>query len=331
MNKMNIDVMDKKYKNIYSLFERNIKESNIDVVNTPWRGKESKNSYCFNIPSLPKNNEAKIEAIGEYLKKVFDIKETASFDRAIKQVCSGSGKEAEKITVLRSSSLCGLLNFYNVSEKPVSINVGSNKTIKFNKAYFEVKNKVITADSNVDIVLVSEDNMSVLFLESKFAEYYIGNGIREISAKYLDDKISKQIYKDDILKRFDFKISEKNNDYFKVDSEKSKNTKSKSYVEGIKQMICHYIGINNFLENKPYYLKELELDDNVQIYLGEILFDFDENTEMNKYLEDYKEKYKVLVPLLKQNERIHMIPEVLEYSNFNTRLNEKIQRFYKNY
>jgi len=346
MNKIMISEMDDKIGKVYSYISDNILGWDITVKNTIWRGTPSKNSYCFDIQKS--NNEAeKLLVIKNALIDLFveDSTEYGLFERAINQVCSGSGNEAEKITVLRSSSLCGLLNFYNVPKNPITIEVEEDKKIQFTKVFFEVKNKVLANPSNIDLVLISEDNSNVLFLESKFAEYYLDNGLLHISQSYLtNNDISKQFYSDEILKGFGFNIQKDKNDNivittdedgnitFAIDSKKSELTKAKSYVGGIKQMVSHYIGIDNFLKEDVRSIKrfdeEICLSADVNIYLGEVLFDFPSNTDMYKYFEDYQEKYDKLVSVLNYNENIKLLPKILKYSDYKSRLNDRIRKYY---
>lgn len=324
--------MDKKLKNIYDVIDNNTRQWTIKVKNTLWRNKESTNSYSFDIKGL--NNNDKLEQISDYLKKIFNIstsKEIEAFDRAITQVCSGYGNEAEKITVLRSSSLCCLLFFYNISINPISIDCGNKKVI-FNKAFFEVKNDVIKKPSNVDVVLISNDLKTILFLESKFAEYYLDNGAIKVSKSYLEHEISKVFYSSEVMKKFGFTIKTDDTEEFTVDSDNNILKKNKSYVEGIKQMVSHYIGINNFLGKTEKTIEskndKITLSDDVNIYLGEVLFDFPQNTEMSAYLEDYKEKYKILTENLKQNKNITLLSNILLYSSFKDNLSNAISQFY---
>ena len=135
------------------------------------------------------------------------------------------------------------------------------------------------------------------------------------------------------------------------------------YIEGIKQIISHYIGINNLLsgnlcKNNTEKLKELyeflsddkkenytkkELkkilnDDNTKIYLGEILFDFynmnindkeDFEEDFNNYCEKYKSLSEILNPL---NNKIKVLAKPFKYSLFKDnerKIEKKIKEYYK--
>ena len=207
---------------------------------------------------------------------------------------------------------------------------------EFDEVYFETKNKVVKnrKPSNIDVVLVSNSSKTILYLESKFSEYYLSNGSVEVSADYLSEEncmLGKQIYEnEDIINSIGLNRTENNDDktVFKIDSDKNINGKYKSYCGGIKQMISHYIGLANFVNESIYCrdsrnkelnkkLKKL-FDSGYSIYLGEILFNFD-NEEIIKYREDYREKYKELARLLNDFSnnskiKIECLGDVLLYS-----------------
>lgn len=329
--------MKKQVKNIYLYLQNNTNSWNIKVSKTKWRNKISNNSYCFDIPNIESGND-KIKIISEYLKNIFKISvnEINDFERSLEEACSGSGNEAEKITILRSSSLCCLLNFYNVREKPIYITI-NNKKVCFNQAFFEVKNEVINNPSNIDVVLISENNNYVLFLESKFSEYYIDKGPIQISKQYLSHDISKHFYNNKVLEKIDSFIimendkpkilkDENGTDVFILDTNKTIRKRTKGYVGGIKQIISHYIGLNNFIKTK--IIKGNKINPKAKILLGEIVFDFPEQTDMHDYLIDYEKKYTSLATILNNNSEIMVLPSLLHFSNYKERLNDTIKQFY---
>ena len=106
------------------------------------------------------------------LERVFHIYEDSkrkNFEDKFEQAISGDGQEIARILTLHSSSLLSLMNFWQVSESNPLIHKG----VEYTKVYFERKNNVIPGrkPSNIDIVLVSRDGETILFLESKFTEY----------------------------------------------------------------------------------------------------------------------------------------------------------------
>ena len=258
---------------------------------------------------------------------------------------SGLGQEERRITTLHSSSLCALLFFYNVTKNntlvlPLNTNKGT-RIVEFTESLFEFKNHVISdrSPSNVDVVLVGrsiEGNEGggkdvVLFLESKFAEYFLSSGgtcdigkgylTNEIGAKLYEieenwnGKLSdmpvddKRLYNLEKLKGLNLQIQKtkqrkngKEVDVYKLSSEDT------FYIHGIKQMISHYIGIKNLINGTIYdkYKSEDKRKKEVQdlilsrkpiVILGEIVFKlpFEKGEED---FEAYEKKYEQLAIII---------------------------------
>ena len=104
--------------------------------------------------------------------------------------------------------------------------------IKYNKVFFEVQIKTLKKGSpaNMDVVLMSEDKNTVLFIESKFLEYLYSD-----SVKFSDSYGKKESY---------FEDNDEENDNLIEMYNKFKNM-TERYNDGIKQNICHLIGISN--------------------------------------------------------------------------------------
>lgn len=119
-------------------------------------------------------DDKKLEAIEDY----YGIKDHDSFSKGYDQATNGDGNEKEKILTLHSSSRLALLVFYGLcpGKKEITLTLDEKEVI-FDFSVFEFKNPVINQPSNMDIVLKGkrkEDGKQVLlFLESKFAEYYL--------------------------------------------------------------------------------------------------------------------------------------------------------------
>lgn len=385
----NIDDKDNKKVIYKALWENNdfFKNKNIKVqkVFYPRYSVYSKNSYAFQIEdgkgniienkNISKNDIFKY--IYEKLIKLFGITNKKRFEEKLSEVCGGSGSEQRNITKLHSSSLCALLFFYNVSDKNTLTLKIDSKEIIFKDVLFEFQNIVIEGrkPSNVDVVLFGKDNDGkkvILFLESKFSEYLDVSKQFDLGLDYLE-KYS-NIYNDDNLKNINLCIYRENG----IPKVVLKNKKGKiekynrirvikdadaMYIEGIKQIISHYIGINNLLsgnlcKNNTEKLKELydflsddkkenytkkELkkilnDDNTKIYLGEILFDFynmnindkeDFEEDFNNYCEKYKSLSEILNPL---NNKIKVLARPFKYSLFKDnehKIEKKIKEYYK--
>lgn len=284
--------------------------------------KDSLNSYSF-----VEGNTA------DGLIKIFDIPEANQelFIQKFDMACSGSGNEGRKIATLHSSSLCALLFFYNVTEEhPLTIDgVGT-----FTESVFEFRSPVIDPryPSCMDVVLIGKngDKDIVLFLESKFAEYYLSAARKseEISKKYLVNEFGRKIYNSKALNELGVKIEEKN-DRFQLVAENDETF----YVNGIKQMISHYIGVKNNLvgnfckQRQPEYqdkvIKAIKSD--AKVILGEILFDHnigDFNLPNGKSFKDaYAEKYELLARIMNKSndsERFEVLQNDLLYSMFMT-------------
>ncbi len=342
--------------------------------------KYSDNSYAFQIKNdegniIDNKNISKLkckcfDSIYKKLTEIFDIEDKDDrFKKKLKEACGGSGSEQRKITTLHSSSLCALLFFYNVSEENQLTLTIDSKKITFIDVLFEFQNTVIKGGkpSNVDVVLLGKDdnndNKVILFLESKFSEYLdVSSQFTYLGLDYLREY--ECIYNDDFLKNIGFSIikNEKEPKVFK----KKKNgkikeyngiettNKSNSYIEGVKQMISHYIGINNLLEEgfhdkKDNHIKlqklyvfldkgttegyeKIQLDKKElmkklkqsKVYLGEILFDFHNMNIGNKEdFYNYSDKYtklaenlKVLEDKNKSRNKIIVLPQLLTYSLF---------------
>ena len=365
-------IEDPKYQNLYKFMwndSSRIPGGDTEICKTSTfnkenKSKESNRSYSFRVAGLQdkytaekKVNDENKEKICQQLIKNFNIQNKNQFrEKFYNEACSGDGGEAAKITRLHSSSLCAFLFFYNVNnDNKISIEIENGKICEFDEVYFEIKNTVIKKrkPSNIDVVLISKSSRIILYLESKFAEYYLSNGSIEVSSDYLckeDCKIGHQLYKqisNDIdFKKIGLKINfdSGKDGVFKIESNKNIediNNKKKyvSYCGGIKQMISHYIGLYNFVNGEIFdqdsrnkKLKDL-FDSGFSIYLGEILFDFD-NEKIIKFREDYEKKYEKLAGLLNNSTnntsktKVKCLSEVKYYSDLKKFVNPTIKNFY---
>ncbi len=277
---------------------------------------------CHDIDSL---NEESLNI----LKARFNLN-TEDLEGKFDEATHGAGKEINRICTLISSSLCAFLHFSNVSESnPITIN-----EIEYNEVHFEVKNKVITNSSNMDVVLISKDEnkdiKTILFLESKFSEYLdLSEDKKDISSKYDDEYRKFGLFK----KYYDF-------DY---DFDKNKwvlkgNDNREAFFEGVKQMISHYIGVENFINDGYESIKKINQDKlkpDCQVLLGEILFSAWPD-EYKNYEEEYKKIYEVLNSRENPKENLIVLKNLLTYKELfednkdNSKiLNEKIRKFYK--
>lgn len=146
---------------------------------------------------------------------------------------NGSGSELKdtpaKAKAIDSSSMLAYNFFRNINDK-CTITIDN---VEYNKVFFEVKLRTLEGRSNpanLDVVLVSKDKKTVLFIESKFLEY-LENGAAEFSDSYTKEDsyfMDNKVDVEDLLKM----------------SNNFKNNRG-HYNYGIKQNICHLIGISN--------------------------------------------------------------------------------------
>ena len=296
-----------------------------------WTGKESEDSFYIKSPitSFLMNNV--ISAIATDLANAFDIKDEskrALFTQKTEQACSGSGEEALKITTMHSSSLCSLLCFYGISDKnKLEIKLEDDKTYVFTESYFEFQNEVIKgrSPSNMDVVLVGyeKENINqkvVLFLESKFTEYHSLSSSMSIANSYLANTYGKVIY-NKLEKRGIYNIitsnkqDEKEFKFSVPQNQTQKNGKKVSkenvYLEGIKQMISHYIGVRNLLDGNIVSSRNCDIHNEIvkdinekgaKVLLGTIIFE--DLYQESKYFKKYKDRYEEIAKILNEVSRL---------------------------
>ena len=203
------------------------------------------------------------------------------------QAILGDGHEYNEIRTLHSSSLLALLCFYNVSALHPLVCTIESKTVIFTESLFEIQNPIAGSErpSNIDVTLIGKDKQSgrkvTLFLESKFSEYLTHGEKDMISTPVYRDiyhRINKTL--DSIGVTFD-EYSEK---YSKL---RYKNKKKTHYLEGVKQVVSHFLGVQSVATD--------ERAQNENIYLGEILFKFPEEVDSkHKKFNDYAQAYETL-------------------------------------
>ncbi|MCI1734929.1 MAG: hypothetical protein LKM30_04250 [Bacilli bacterium] len=285
------------------------------------------------------------------------------FSGKYKEATSGEGNEERRITVLHSSALCSLLFFYNISEDHPLIIKLNGKEEEFCECHFEFENPVIDSanPSSIDVMLLNKDHSIVLFLESKFSEYFHGGRCYEISGDY------KKAYEDIGLKFEEKTCSEwqlmsTNKRDGKTCLDRNKNpclqlahfTDGKEdscdhYCGGIKQMISHYIGVKNYIEKVPYTQKQaskqkLQYSDlkDPKIYLGTILFRFEDSQDSKSKprvcYDQYTKDYSNLIRMLSQDEKkpdcLELVKEPLIYQGVFKDpkwLTQEVKDFYKIY
>lgn len=311
------------------------------IEKTMSRGSASNNSYTFTNASAVDR-----DLCGNRLSELFGIKHRNLFKEKFAQSCSGSGQELRRIATLHSSSLCALLFFYNVSkENPYIMEIEGEEYI-FTYSCLEYQNTVIKGKnpSNIDVVLVGTDRRSgkpaVFFLESKFSEYYKEQAKRlEIAAAYLKNNYGKTVYRGSSLAKMGlYMIEPDENENFILCSEKA------CYLEGIKQMISHYIGIRNLCDSpgcKEDIISHAVLA-GAKILLGEILFTKGIGQlpigNGEECFASYRKKYLVLADILNEqlkkdgiSDKFTVLSDILSYSLFQDKefiQEPEVKRFY---
>ena len=310
------------------------------VEKTRFRGSVSNNSY-----TLANTSAANEDVCENRLAELFGIKHRDLFKEKFSQSCGGRGQELKRIATLHSSALCALLFFYHVSkENPYRMEI-EGETYTFTCSCFEYQNTVIEGrtPSNIDVVLVGTDSYrkpAVLFLESKFSEYHERTGKQlEIAVAYLDNRYGKVLYGEGFLAKMGLDTVVRNGDKsFILCSEKD------CYLEGIKQMISHYIGIRNLCD-KPDKRDDAvaqEISAGAKVLLGEILFTKGIGQlpigNGEECFASYRKKYMILADLLNEqlekdgiSDKFTVLGDILSYSQFQGKeyiQEPQIKRFY---
>ena len=339
MNKIDFGAMSKPKRALYECMWGN-EAFDFPVEKTIFNGAPSNNSY-----TLAGASAGSEDVCANRLADLFGIKCRELFREKFAQSCGGSGQERRRIAVLHSSALCALLFFYNVSkENPYRMEL-EGETYTFTFSRFEYQNTVIEGrnPSNVDVVLIGTDSAgkpAVLFLESKFSEYYEGTGQRlEVAAAYLGNRYGNALYRKSSLEKMELdRIVREGDETFTLCS------KETCYLEGIKQMISHYIGIRNLCE-KPDGREDAvarEIAAGARVLLGEILFTKGigqlplRNGE--ECFASYRKRYMILADTLNEqlrkdgiSDKFSVLRDILSYSQFQdkTYIQEpQIKRFY---
>ena len=210
-------------------------------------------------------------------------------EKHIRMFCKGEGKELlpkdgkkEKGACIFSSSMLAY-NFFSWIDKNHPLLFDG---VKYDRVVFEEQFRVLNNrnnKANLDVVLVSEDEKTILLLESKFTEHF-KLGPVEISDAY-DDPDSYFVNGAGwvpIIKQIRERMS----------------SGEKAYFEGIKQVACHLIGICNLILNNEardwfnhnswlHHIEGLNLKGDETIIFKSILFHPKEGYEQ-KRAKDYE-------------------------------------------
>lgn len=265
----------------------------VDVCIEETESSKSKSGVSQESLSFVRNaNETKTDVIN----RVFEL--DLSNDKWEKKL-------DHRILTLHSSALLAFLVFCEVSkENPVEIKELDG--IKFTKLDIEVPlNCIRGGKSKIDVVLKDESENNTLFLECKFSEY-LHCGKEMISSAY--EKVYGKYGIQEILNNIGLKY---NNGVI------GQGEKTSVYCQGIKQMISHFIAIDNKC-NKG------------NVFLGTMLFDFGEAG--SDKLGSYSVLYNGLAKGIncKKHNNVVLLDEALTFQNNLSieKLPEKVVDYY---
>ena len=264
-----------------------------ELIKTPWRDTDSENSLTFKV------DETKRQA--EILKSIFEIKDE-KFVSKYGEAIGGNGHEGNKIMTLHSSSLLSFLCFYKISnEQPLPLSLcinGREVNFKFTNSVFEHQNRLsyayeqnlsypeLESTSNIDIALsegILKESKKVLFLESKFSEYLHNGAVYNISQEAYSTIYKELGLTPDVDNKINAVVETYKNkegkDCYKMKARDSKRTNA--YLEGVKQMISHFLGACTYAAKFPYK----------EVYLGSIIYNFNDPLIDKKKFSNYSKLY----------------------------------------
>lgn len=188
------------------------------------------------VKALSEAREIKCDEKGyanSYLDNIFQNKMD---EKRRRMFCQGEGKELfpkdgekEKAACIYSSSMLAYNFFSWIDKKHPFFYEG----IKYDKVFFEEQFRVLknrNNKANLDVVLVSNDNHTIMLLESKFTEHF-KTGKVVIKDAYFDPGSY-------FCKGEDW-VSVFQNIQYRMDTSKD------AYYEGLKQVACHLVGISS--------------------------------------------------------------------------------------
>lgn len=227
-----------------------------------------------------------------------------------------------KAKAIYSSSMLSYNFFRNINED-CTLKIDH---IEYDKVFFEVKLPTLrssNAPANMDVVLVSKDGKDALFIESKFLEYLEYDSV-DLAKSYSKDASS-------------YFIDNKETEALLEMSKKYENKKGLRYNYGIKQNICHLIGISNLKQSqnaKEKFTKTYEKKwDNYSAILDAENYQFmnmifiSNLPEASKEAENYiKELNDFQKEFLTSNiKRYTRTPFVMTYRELFDKLSDKLQ------
>ena len=287
-------------------------------------GRESQNSFCFGKATSPDESLAS-------LQKVFPCLTEPGIAEKFKEAACGKGTEWKRINRLHSSALLSFLMFCRVSpEHPLTLKLPNARPQTFTEVHFEIKNWLQDKDpapSNIDVVLVNDK--SVVFIESKFTEYF---KLEHTLCDYAAERyaaIFSEVFKD---WKCDPKMTALASDDYVFFG-----CSSPHYCDGLKQMVAHWMGLRYAKSRHAYGGKNPIKIAGRQLYLASVLFDFngimfgEPGRKAVAALNDYRAVYSELVQHLPHLAGVTVFPEVLTYQQLAAQLplDADIRGFYQ--
>lgn len=229
----------------------------------------------------------------QWICKAFGLIESEQLRKMFRDVTCGGGKEWKEINQLNSSALLSFLCFHAVGIGGRTIKIDGTA---YNKVEFEFKSPLrgSSSPSWMDVVLLNENDKKALFLESKFTEY-IKQTVRPLTiSSYYNQRY------EEVFGITNIDLGDDNRTHFEGNSWKADRP---VYLEGVKQMICHFLGIIDQVKNgiapvendNNKYKDDCwsEIKDYEEIVLGEIVYDFKDGVATS-----YGNTYRALSSLL---------------------------------
>lgn len=182
--------------------------------------------------------------VADFLSDVFGI-DNESWHNSFIEATTGPGNEGNRILTLHSSALLALLTFANVSQSNPIVIQGE----KYIESHFEVRNIVIPGrnPSSIDILLRAESG-NLLFLESKFTEYFDASHPNiALAYKPFYERLLPLLPDMPLQIVFPKKFTENKTEIigFSLKPKSDRKELKSLYLYGIKQCISHLIGIAN--------------------------------------------------------------------------------------
>lgn len=211
---------------------------------------------------------------------------------------NGSGGELHsKAEAVHSSSMLSY-NFFHWIDDAHPFNW---ENVNYTQVLFEVQMKTIkgsNAPANMDVVLIDEDKKNLLFIESKFTEYFETKKF-ELSDSYQNKE-----------KWINTKV-----DWFEIVNYKPK--REFKYKEGIKQLITHLFGIHSQFVEPCDKFEKIGIDFN-SVNLKFITLIFEPKKDYKEEHEAYEHYHSLVNDFSGQIEKVKglkVVPEWKSYSD----------------